>query len=49
MIESMQTMIATGTAQKSIAVQQPIMKTLCAHGRIDNYSRIATIERVCGP
>ena len=49
MIESMQTMIATGAAQKSIVVHQLITNTSCADGRIDDYNRIATIERVCGP
>ena len=48
-MECMQTMVSTGTAQKSIAVRQLIIKRSCADGRIDNYNGIATVERVCGP
>ena len=48
-MECMKTMISTGIAQKSIAVRQLVMKTLCADGRIDDYNRIAPVERACGP
>ena len=42
MIESMQTMIATGTAQRSIAVQQVIMKL---HVPMEESTIITQLQR----